>query len=96
MLDAAWRNTDIQGAFVTVERAEKGADAQAGSSADEIALGWKEIARVDTRDDPTSLSVEIAPVHGADKQASSFRVCSVVPELGDAGRVCSSAVSPLP
>jgi hypothetical protein len=94
VLDAAWRNTDIPGAFVTVEQAEKRADAQSGLVADEIGHGWKEVARVDTRDDPTSLRVAIPSARGADHQANSFRVCSVVPELGVAGRVCSSAVSP--
>ncbi len=93
VLDAEWRNTDIPGAFVTVERAEKRADA-AGSVPGEATDGWKEIARVDTRDDPTSLSAEIPTARGTDTQASSFRVCSVVPELGAAGRVCTSAVSP--
>ncbi len=95
VLDAAWRNTDIQGAFVTVERAERGTGVQSGSAVGEIGVGWKEVARVDTRDDPTSLRVEI-PARGSDRQAASFRVCSVVPELGAAGRVCSSAVSPAP
>lgn len=96
VLDAAWRNTDIPGAFVTVEQAEKRIDAQSGSIADEVGLGWKEVARVDTRDDPTSLRVEIPSARGFVSQAGSFRVCSVVPELGAAGRVCSSAVSPAP
>jgi hypothetical protein len=86
-LEAAWRNSEIPGAFVTVERGEGIADA--------AGFRWKEVGRIDTRDDPTSLSVEVPAVRGQDRQAASaYRVCSVVPELGEKGRACTEAVTP--
>jgi hypothetical protein len=86
-LEAAWRNTAIPGAVVTVEQAEGVADAAGGR--------WKEVARIDTVTDPTSLSAEVQASRGRAREAPlAYRVCSVVPELGDAGRACSEPVAP--
>ncbi len=85
-LEAAWRNTEAPGAMVTVERGE--------GSANAAGFRWQEVGRIDARDDPTSLSVEVAPLRGAGKQAAgAYRVCSVVPELGEAGRACMETMA---
>ena len=87
VLEAAWRNTEVPGAVVTVELAD-GAEDAAGAN-------WKEVARIDTVSDPTSLSADVQAARAGDRKTMiAYRVCSVVPELGEKGRACSEAVRP--
>lgn len=88
---ANWRkpdpNTDVPGQFITVEREDK-------AQLDKIRVGptWVEIKRIKAKGDPTNIAVDLtsdAPELGT-QRGNTYRVCAVVPALGDKGKVCSS------
>lgn len=92
----SWRNTDIPGQFIIVEALDR-------FPGDAISRGmlyagpqerWTEVARVVAKNDPTSLTIDIPlSVISTTTQLTTFRVCAVVPELGDGGKACSAAVT---
>lgn len=92
----SWRNTDIPGEFITVEAL----DTFPGDAMDGGLLyagpqeRWIEVARVSAKSDPTSQTIDIPrAVISTTQQLTTFRVCAVVPELGDGGKACSAAVT---
>jgi hypothetical protein len=97
VIDLTWRNTDVPGQFITVE----GLDTHIPG--DIIADGairtgpqqrWIESRRVSAKDDPTSLSMDRPrSLISSDTGLTTYRVCAVVPKLGDGGKVCSQPVS---
>jgi hypothetical protein len=97
VIDVTWRNTDVPGQFVTVEGLDTHilGDVIAGGA---IRTGpqqrWIESSRVSAKDDPTSLSMDRPrSLISSDTGLTTYRVCAVVPKLGDAGKVCSQPVS---
>jgi hypothetical protein len=93
---ATWRNTDIPGRFITVEREDQmpqGARGPVGPNRlERFGPAWIEIHRIPAKGDPTDDVVDITS-EGPDplvKPGNNYRVCAVVPALGDAGKVCSA------
>lgn len=88
---ANWRkpdpNTDVPGQFITVEREDK-------SQLDKLRVGpsWVEIKRIKAKGDPTSIAADVTPdaPEPGTQRGNTYRVCAVVPALGDKGKVCSS------
>jgi hypothetical protein len=84
----SWKNTDIAGRFTTIEREET---LVSGAPLGKLERRWVELLRLSAKENPTRGSVDITPdprrpIPG---DASSYRVCAVVPALGPAGTVCS-------
>ena len=91
----SWRNTDLPGQFITVEALDTvPGDAMSGGL---LYAGpqerWIEAARVSAKNDPTSLTIDIPLSVISTTQLTTFRVCAVVPDLGDSGKACSVAVT---
>ena len=92
----SWRNTDVPGEFITVEGLDTfpGEEARGGLLSTGPQQRWIEHARVSARNDPTSLTIDIPlSVISSTTRLTTFRVCTVVPELGDGGKACSVAVT---
>jgi hypothetical protein len=98
LITASWRNTDIPGRFITLEREDR-------VQLDRLRVGaaWVEIKRISAEPrwtgegwDPTELTVDVTPegLELLTRRGNSYRVCAVVPALGTAGKVCSLSVSP--
>jgi hypothetical protein len=93
-ITARWRNTDIPGQFITLEREDR-------VQLDRLRVGpaWVEIKQISADPhptDPTEVTVDTTP-EGPElmtQRGNNYRVCAVLPVLGAAGKVCSSAVSP--
>ena len=97
VINLTWRNTDVPGQFVTVEGLDTHipGDIIAGGA---IRTGsqqrWIESRRVSAKDDPTSISMDLPrSLISSDAGLTIYRVCAVVPKLGDGGKVCSQPVS---
>lgn len=96
-VSVTWRNTDVPGQFITIEALDTLApgDIIAGGAI-QTAPGqrWIEATRVNAKDDPTALTID-RPVSLITTNAglTTYRVCAVVPKLGDAGKACSQPVS---
>ena len=95
LVTARWRNTEIRGNFITLEREDK-------VQLDQVRVGpaWVEIKRIPAAgnpSDPTDLTVDVTP-EGPElgSQGTNYRVCAIVPKLGASGKVCSSTVVPGP
>ena len=94
---ARWRNTEIPGQFITLEREDR-------IQLDRVRVGlaWVELARVSARTDPTDILADVTPQRGevAAEPGRNYRVCAHVPALGPSGTVCTAAratpVLPLP
>jgi hypothetical protein len=87
MLKSSWRNVGTPGQFITMERADRG-------PVDPIRVGtfWTEVSRISAKTDPTELSIRVShagPQVGI-REGDVYRVCTVVPALGRAGKVCST------
>jgi len=92
----SWRNTDVPGEFITVEGLDTfpGEEALGGLLSTGPQQRWIEAARVSAKNDPTSLTIDIPlSVISSTTRLTTFRVCAVVPELGDSGKACSAAVT---
>lgn len=81
-----WRNVGTPGQFITLEREDRG-------PVDPIRVGtfWTEVRRISAKTDPTEISAEAVaagPQVGI-REGNVYRVCTVVPALGRAGKVCS-------
>ncbi|HEY6121594.1 MAG TPA: fibronectin type III domain-containing protein [Pyrinomonadaceae bacterium] len=90
VISATWRNTDVPGEFITLERENK-------VQLDRMRVGpaWDEIARISAKSAPTEASTDITP-NGPElgtQHLNNYRVCTVVPALKSAGKVCSAPVS---
>ena len=91
----SWRNTDVPGQFITVEALDTfPGDALSGGL---LYAGpqerWIEATRVSAKNDPTSRTIDIPLSVISTTRLTTFRVCAVVPELGDAGKACSGKVT---
>ena len=96
-VSATWQNTDVPGQFITLEALDNlapGPSSPGGAIQPAPRRRWLEASRVSARDDPTSLTVD-RPVSliTVNSGLSTYRVCAVVPALGDSGKVCSQPVS---
>lgn len=92
----SWRNTDVPGEFITVEGLDTfpGEEARGGLLSTGPQQRWIEHTRVSAKNDPTSLTIDIPlSVISSTTRLTTFRVCAVVPELGDGGKACSAAVT---
>jgi hypothetical protein len=93
-----WRNTDLPGQFITVEALDTvpGRSATVGSAQVQTAprQRWIEATRISARNDPTTLTIG-RPVSliTTDTGLTTYRICAVVPALGDNGKVCSQPAS---
>ena len=90
LISARWRNTDLPGQFITLERENR-------VQLDRMRVGpaWDEIARISAKSAPTEASADITsngPELGT-QHLNNYRVCAVVPALKAAGKVCSPAVT---
>jgi hypothetical protein len=90
LISARWRNTDLPGQFITIERENR-------VQLDRLRVGpaWDEIARISAKSAPTEASADITP-NGPElgtQHLNNYRVCAVVPALKSAGKVCSPAVT---
>jgi hypothetical protein len=97
VIDVTWRNTDVPGQFVTIEGLDTHipGDIIAGGA---IRTGsqqrWIESKRVNAKDDPASLSMDLPrSLISSDAGLTTYRVCALVPKLGEGGKVCSQPVS---
>ena len=91
VLKADWRNGGTPGQFVTLEREDRG-------PVDHIRVGktWTEVKRISAKADPTEIWIEIgsaSPQIGV-RDGTNYRVCTIVPPLGPAGKVCSAPSAP--
>lgn len=103
-ISLTWRNTDIPGVFLTVEREDvkvtRNADPNSPVGLVRRSF-WNELTRLEAKDRPASAMVD-APVESgtpADptmQAGDRYRVCAVVPSLGDAGKVCTQPLTPEP
>lgn len=96
-VSVTWRNTEVPGQFITIEALDTLApgDSIAGGAIQTAPRQrWMEATRVNARDDPTTLTID-HPVSliTTDARLTTYRVCAVVPKLGDSGRACSQPVS---
>ena len=96
-VSVTWRNTDVPGQFITIEALDTlapGDSAPGGAFRTGPQRRWIEAARVNAKDDPTTLNIE-RPVSliTTNTGLTTYRVCAVVPQLGDAGKVCSQPAS---
>jgi hypothetical protein len=90
VISARWRNTDLPGQFITLEREDR-------VQLDRLRVGtaWDEIARISAKSAPTEASADITP-KGPElgtQHLNNYRVCAVVPVLKAAGKVCSPSVT---
>jgi hypothetical protein len=90
LISAKWRNTDLPGQFITLERENR-------VQLDRMRVGpaWDEIARISAKSAPTEASADITssgPELGT-QHLNNYRVCAVVPALKSAGKVCSPPVA---
>jgi len=90
LISARWRNTDLPGQFMTLERENR-------VQLDRMRVGpaWDEIARISAKSAPTEASADITP-NGPElgtQHLNNYRLCAVVPALKSAGKVCSPAVT---
>lgn len=98
-VSVTWFNTDIVGTFVTVERQ----DTRMARNSDPSSpigsvpeLFWNELSRLSGPANPTAAMpsselVDAGPGVTAPLQVGkTYRVCAVVPKLGEAGKVCSA------
>lgn len=103
-ISLTWRNTDIPGIFLTVEREDLRItrNADPNSPVGHVRRPfWNELARLKAIDNPTSALVDApdasAPTPSTTLEAGNiYRVCAVVPSLGDAGKVCTQPLTPEP
>ena len=96
-VSVTWRNTDVPGQFITIEALDTlapGDNIRGGAMQTGPQRRWIEATRLSARDDPTTSTID-RPVSLITTNAglSTYRVCAVVPKLGDAGKVCSPPVS---
>ncbi len=96
-VSVTWQNTDVPGQFMMIEALDTLApgDIIAGGAIQTAPRQrWIEATRVSTKDDPTALTID-RPVSLITTNAglTTYRVCAVVPKLGDAGKACSQPVS---
>ena len=91
----SWRNTDVPGLFITVEALDifPGDEVHGGLFSTGPQERWTEAARVSAKNDPTSHTIDIPLSVISTTQLTTFRVCALVPELGDRGKACSAAVT---
>lgn len=85
-LDLKWRNTEIPGQFIVVETLEF------LETNGPPVVRWSEIGRINARKDPTEISIplpETSTGRGTIPQSKTYRICSVVLPLGNAGKVCT-------
>jgi hypothetical protein len=90
-----WRNTATPGVFLTVERNDEiiRRNPDPNSPVQWFRQSfWNEVERLPTGTDPTSATV-YEPDQFNLSAGNTYRVCAVVPALGDAGKVCSEPVS---
>lgn len=85
-LRATWRNVGTPGEFITLERQDRG-------PTDPIRVGtfWTEVNRISAKTDPTEIEASIRPPGPqiGIREGNIYRICSLVPALGRAGKVCS-------
>lgn len=96
-VSVTWQNTNVPGQFITIEALDTlapGDSLNGGALQTAPRRRWIEATRVNARDDPTALTLD-RPVSLITTNAglTTYRVCAVVPKLGDAGTVCSQPVS---
>ena len=96
-VSVTWRNAEVPGQFITIEALDtlSPGDSMAGGAIQTAPRQrWIEATRVNAKDDPTALTID-RPVSLITTNAglTTYRVCAVVPKLGDAGKVCSQPVS---
>ena len=96
-IEVCWANTEmpgteIPGQFLIVEREETRVRQSTGGILSGIWVldrSWVELEQVLAKDDPTVTIVD-PPVYPLITDATTYRVCAVVPALGDAGKACSA------
>lgn len=93
-----WRNSAIPGIFLTVERNDERTirNPDPNSPVPFIRQSlWNEIERLNAGTDPTSVTVDdvSTSVDPSLRVGKTYRVCAVVPALGDAGKICSQTVN---
>lgn len=96
-ISVTWRNTEIPGVRLALERSDERTipNPDPGSSVPFIRESfWNELHWLDASVDPTSAQLSDAgiSVDPSLRAGSAYRVCAVVPALGEAGRVCSQPV----
>jgi hypothetical protein len=95
-----WRNTDIPGVFITVERQDVkiARNPDPNSPVGHIRQSiWSELARLNAKENPTSATVDAPDTSNpALEPGESYRVCALVPVLGDTGKVCTQPITPDP
>ncbi|MGH2586485.1 MAG: hypothetical protein ACRDJE_16345, partial [Dehalococcoidia bacterium] len=92
-LSVTWRNTEIPSQFLTLEAQDLNASSGGGAATGPLRR-WIEVNRVSAKDNPTTLVIAIPQsLVVASTDLTTYRVCAVVPKLGDAGTVCSQPVT---
>lgn len=92
VISVNWRNGEIPGQFVTVEREDRVMMGGKAVVSRMFANAWLEIQRIIAKTDPTGTMLDIAsasPANPMDRPGNNYRVCALVPALGAAGKVCS-------
>jgi len=90
-----WRNTEVPGQFLTVERNDTPLVPRCPPNTPVATCRvdrepfWNELQRISAKDDPTSVTIPETDEFAVE-EGSEYRVCAVVPPLGEAGKVCSA------
>jgi hypothetical protein len=93
---ASWVNTEIPGRFITVERRDTSLrpSCPPNRPVATCPVGfWNELQRISADDDPTSVRITETEELLVVEAGTEYRVCAVVPALGEAGKVCSAPVT---
>ena len=96
-VSVTWRNTDVPGKFITLEALDTnvpGDTALGGAVRMAPREQWIESTRVSAKNDPTSLNTSVpTSLISGEIHLNTYRICALVPEWGDNGKVCSQPFS---
>lgn len=93
-VSVTWRNTDVPGQLIIIEALDNlvpGESMGGGAIQGAPQQRWIEATRLSARDNPTTVTIN-RPVSliTTSTGLTTYRVCAVVPQLGDAGKACSA------
>ncbi|HSE43039.1 MAG TPA: hypothetical protein VLH08_19925, partial [Acidobacteriota bacterium] len=96
-ISASWRNTEVSGQFIILEALDTFASDDVimdGAVRTAPKEAWVETTRVTAKTDPTSINASVArSLISNEISLTTYRVCAVVPQLGDKGKVCSQPIA---
>jgi hypothetical protein len=92
VISVTWRDGEIPGLFITVEREDRVMTGAKAAVSRMFTTAWIEIQRIKAKNE-TGTMVDITSTglaNPTDTPGNNYRVCAVVPALGNAGKVCSA------